>query len=556
MSLGVYEILPRTAPPKGGVNEVGGKAWGLMRMAAEGLPVPAGFVLPTSWCRLLRSRCFEDSALQASAMTEALARGIGILERATGLGFGSPRRPLLVSVRSGAAVSMPGMLETVLNVGLNPETVEGLIRSTGNPRLAWDSFRRLVQGYAEVVEALPAGPFEELVAQALADAGVETERELDYGALRGLTHAMLDRFEELIGRPFPRDPREQLVRAAGAVFRSWDAPKAASYRQLNGISNGGGTAVTVQAMVFGNAGGASGSGVGFTRNPATGEPELYLDFQFNGQGEDVVAGRQTTPDDQHLQVKLPSVWNRLKAIAHTLETLFRDAQDFEFTLQSGTLHLLQTRSAKRTQWAALRIAVDLVEAGLISPAEGMARLAGIDAGAVTRTRVAGGPDGQHLQPLARAQVAGIGVASGPVAFDSETAQRMNAAGTPAILVRRATITADIEGMASAAGILTATGGRTSHAAVVARQLGKVCLVACAELEIDPGRRSCCIGGHTVQEGEVVSLDGDGGGIYLGAIEVVSERPERELAAIAAWHRGAAASNWSSGGSPNSATSLS
>jgi len=219
MSLGVYEILPRTAPPKGGVNEVGGKAWGLMRMAAEGLPVPAGFVLPTSWCRLLRSRRFEDSALQASAMTEALARGIGILERATGLGFGSLRRPLLVSVRSGAAVSMPGMLETVLNVGLNPETVEGLIRSTGNPRLAWDSFRRLVQGYAEVVEALPAGPFEELVAQALADAGIETERELDYGTLRGLTHAMLDRFEELIGRPFPRDPHEQLVRAAGAVFR-------------------------------------------------------------------------------------------------------------------------------------------------------------------------------------------------------------------------------------------------------------------------------------------------------------------------------------------------
>jgi len=545
MSLGVHEILPHAAPPKGGAKEVGGKAWGLMRMAAAGLPVPAGFVLPTSWCRLLRGRCAGDSTLKASAIPEALDQGIEILERATGLGFGSARRPLLVSVRSGAEVSMPGMLETVLDVGLNPETVEGMIRLTGNPRLTWDSYRRLVQSYAEVVEGLPAGAFDELVAQALAEAPVETERELDYSALRKLTRAMLDRFEKLAGKPFPHNPREQLVSAAGAVLRSWDAPKAASYRRLNGIDDHGGTAVTVQTMVFGNAGGASGSGVGFTRDPATGEPELYLDFQFNGQGEDVVAGRRITHDAQRLRSKLPSVWNQLEAVAHTLETLFRDAQDFEFTLQSGVLYLLQARSAKRTPWAALRIAVDLVEEGLIHPKEALARLNGIDIDTVTRTRLAGGPGGKHLQPLASAQVAGTGVASGPIALDSETSQRMQAAGTPTILVRQDTVTADIEGMASAAGILTATGGRTSHAAVVARQLGKVCLVACAALEIDRDGRSCRIGGQTIQEGDVITLDGNDGGIYLGPVEVVTERPERECAAIAAWRRNFSISSSSS-----------
>ena len=287
MPLDVYEILPHAELPRGGAKEVGGKAWGLMRMAAAGLPVPSGFVLPVSWCHRLRAR--------AGAMPEVLERGIQILERATGLGFGSPRRPLLVSVRSGAAVSMPGMLETVLDVGLNAETVEGMMRLTGNPRLSWDSYRRLVQGYAKVVENLPADPFDELVAQALADTGVEAERGLDYCSLRNLTHAMLDRFEELSGRPFPQDPREQLVGAAEAIFRSWDAPKAASYRRLHGIPDHGGSAVTVQAMVFGNAGGESGAGVGFTRDPSTGEPGLYLDFQFHGQGEDVVDGRRNLP---------------------------------------------------------------------------------------------------------------------------------------------------------------------------------------------------------------------------------------------------------------------
>ena len=283
--------------------------------------------------------------------------------------FGGARRPLLVSVRSGAAVSMPGMMETVLDVGLNADTVEALIRETGNPRLAWDSYRRLVQGYAEVVAGLPTAPFDALVAAAVATAEVESERELDHRDLRTLTRAMLASYRDLAGEPFPADPGVQLLAATQAVLRSWDAEKAVSYRRLNGIDDAAGTAVTVQTMVFGNAGGASGAGVGFTRNPATGARELYFDFQFDGQGEDVVAGRRNLTDHERLRLALPAVWTRLNEICRTLETLFGDAQDFEFTVQSGELFLLQTRRAKRTDWAALAIAVDMV-GGRRADAEG------------------------------------------------------------------------------------------------------------------------------------------------------------------------------------------
>ncbi len=515
MSLGLYKILPHSTLPPGGAKEVGNKAWNLMRMTAAGLPVPAAFVLPAEWCGRI------GASVDDHALRDALSSGIATLESATGLGFGSPRRPLLVSVRSGAAVSMPGMMETVLNIGMNAETVEGLIGSTGNPRLAWDCYRRLVQGYAEVVQGLPRAPFDELA---------EKQREFDYRTLRALTHDLLQRFQELAGVPFPQDPYEQLRRASAAVFQSWNAPKAMTYREANQIDHDGGTAVTIQRMVFGNAGGDSGSGVAFTRNPATGLPELYLDFEFNGQGEDVVAGRLAAQGDRRLRGALPSAWADLEHAAHSLEALFHDAQDFEFTLQSGTLYLLQARSAKRTPWAALRIAVDQVEEGLIGPSEALSRLGSIDFCSVARTRLAD----PAQEPVARAQVASMGVASGAIALDSEAANRMAGAGTPVILVRRETETADIGGMLSATGILTATGGRTSHAAVVARQLGKVCLVSCRELEIDLERRGCRIGSKCFNEGDFVSIDGNDGGIYAGKLEVISERPERELARIAAW----------------------
>lgn len=520
-----YPILPGATLPKGGAEEVGNKAWNLMRMAAARISVPSAFVLPTSWCRRYRAGRVNDEEL-----TQVLASGIATLETATGLTFGSSQKPLLVSVRSGAAASMPGMMETILDAGLNPETVDGMIRLTGNPRLAWDSYRRLIQGYGEVVLGLPAEAFDELLTHALSEAEVETENELDFRTLRQLSHEMLKRIGELSEKRFPEDPREQLAEAVTAVFRSWDAPKAAAYRRLNHLDDNAGTAVTVQRMVFGNAGGASGSGIGFTRNPATGDRELYLDFQFNGQGEDVVSGRHRVHDHERLRRMLPAVWKQLESTARALEALFGDAQDFEFTLESGTLYILQTRNAKRTPWAALRIATELVEEGLIAPAEALSRLAGIDIESVTRTRFANPPD----HALARAQVASIGVATGAIALDAENAKRLAAAGTPAILVRRDIVTSDIEGMAAAVGILTATGGRTSHAAVVARQLGKVCLVGCSDLVIDLGRRLCRIGQQTLHEGEFLSLDANDGGIYAGRLEIITERPEQELAAIRAW----------------------
>ncbi len=522
----LYVIQPGEKLPAGGAEEVGNKAFNLMRMAAAGLPVPPGFVLPSAWCGLPR-----ETEANAEALRAATAKGIARVEVATRLGFGSLRRPLLVSVRSGAALSMPGMMETVLDVGLNTETVDGLIRLTGNPRLAWDSFRRLVQGFAEVVAGLSVAPFDVLVRDALAGAGVESERELDHRTLRDLTHAMLRCYQDLANEPFPADPRIQLARAVEAVFRSWDAPKAQSFRALKGIPDTAGTAVTVQTMVYGNAGGKSGAGVGFTRNPATGEREFYFDFQFNSQGEDVVAGRHVLRDNARLRAALPEIWSQLDRACHELELLFGDAQDFEFTVQSGTLWFLQTRHAKRTPWAFVRIAVDMVEEGICRPSEALKRLKEIDLERVELTHFAP----PFPPPLARAQVAGIGVASGAIALDAKAAQRMAASGQAVILVRQETSTADIEGLAAAEGVVTATGGRTSHAAVVARQLGKVCLVSCPDMEVDLVGRAVRIGGQVLAEGEFLSIDGNDGAVYQGRLTVVTERPKRELAVIKSWH---------------------
>jgi pyruvate,orthophosphate dikinase len=465
-----------------------------------------------------------------------LAEGIAQLESQTRLRFGAAHRPLLVSVRSGAAVSMPGMMETLLDVGLNAVTVEALIRLTGNPRLAWDSYRRLIQGYAEVVAQLPMAPFDQLVAAELLRAETDNEDELDHRSLRALTQSMLECYGAMTGNVFPADPYEQLSTATAAVFRSWDAPKAVGYRRLNNISDAAGTAVTVQTMVYGNAGGASGAGVAFTRDPATGERKMYFDFQFNAQGEDVVGGRQRLHDTERLQHVLPEVWSRLNEFCRELETLFGDAQDFEFTVEAGKLFLLQTRRAKRTEWAALKIAVDMVQEGLLKPMDALAHLNGIMLDKVVRTSF-----GLPLpQSLALAQVASIGVASGAVALDTAAAKRLAAAGTHVILVRRQTVTTDLEGMALATGILTGSGGRTSHAAVVARQLNKVCLVACPALEIDLDHRRCRIGGKLLSEGDSLSLDGNTGAVYPGRLAALIDHPTTALAAIALWMPAAAA----------------
>jgi pyruvate,orthophosphate dikinase len=519
-------ILPGLSLPPGGVAAVGNKAWNLMRMVRAGLPVPAGFVLPAAWCR---------GARDPTALRQALAAGIARLEAATGLGFGSPRRPLLVAVRSGAAVSMPGMLETVLDIGLTPSSVDGLIRLTGNPRLAWDCDRRLVQAYAEVVAGLSPEPFAQAVQEAVAHEAAASEHELDHRALRSLAATLRARYAALAGTAFPADPHLQLAAAAEAVFRSWDAPKAVAWRRLNRLDDAAGTAVTVQAMVFGNAGGRSGAGVGFTRDPATGERTLYVDFCRNGQGEDVVAGRHTVTGARSLRTLAPAAAQALEEVAAQLETLFRDAQDFEFTVQEGQLFMLQTRRARRTRLAALRMAVEMVAEGLVTPDEALARLDGIDLASLGETRFAP----PLPPPIGQAVVAGSGVASGPLALDAAAAQRFAAGGAPPILVRPETLTADIDGLAAAAGLLTAAGSRTAHAAVVARQLGKVCLVGCDALRIDAVRRCCTIGEISLAEGDVLSLDGNTGAVYAGALPIVTERPAAALGIVATWRAAAA-----------------
>ena len=516
----------------GSIDEIGFKAFNLMAMTAAGLPVPPGFVLTTGFAR----QAVTAAGGATSELRAALADGVRHIERESGLGFGARRRPLLVSVRSGAPVSMPGMMETLLDVGVNDLTVDAIIRSTGNPRLAWDCYRRLVQGFAEVVHDCPANAFASGLEECMRACGASSPREIDFRSLTALTRDYLALFEELTGEPFPQDPMLQLEQAAVAVVRSWHSEKAVTYRRARNIGDSPGTAVTVQRMVFGNAGGMSGAGVAFTRDPSTGANELYMDFLFNAQGEDVVSGRHALADEVPLATLLPDTRREIEAIAAKLETEFGDAQEFEFTVEDGKLFMLQTRAAKRTPLAALRIAVDLVAAGLIDPAAALAQLQGIDLATVEELRLAL-PD--ELQLLASATPAGIGIAVGRLVLDVEAAERLAAAGDPVLLLRHETATADIAGIAISAGILTAVGGRTSHAAVVARQLGKVCLVGCRELVLDLQARRCRIGGHELGEGDWLCLDGNAGRIHAGRPEVVGVRPDELLQEVEKWRRGLA-----------------
>lgn len=499
---------------------LGFKAWNLLRMAQLALPVPAAFVIGTRYC--------ADPAARAAAAGPGLWQaGLRALERATGRTLGDPRNPLLLSVRSGAPVSMPGMMETLLNIGLCDATVGGMLRQTGNPRLVWDAYRRLVATYGEVVAGLPAACFEEACA-ALFDG--RDERDLDFADLRALTRRFLDLYAQGAGRPFPQRPADQLAGAIEAVFASWQAPRAREYRRLNGIADAIGTAVTVQSMVFGNAGGQSGAGVGFTRDPATGERALWVDFLFNAQGEDVVSGRRSANGHEELAAILPDAWRELTAAAGQIEQAFGDMQDFEFTVQEGRFFMLQTRSGKRTPQAAARIALDLLDEGLIGPELALERTAGLDRQALGRTRLVAG-DGAALVPLGRAATASSGVAVGEIALDEARAVARRGAGVPVILVRRDAETSDLAALDSAAGLLTQRGARTSHAAVVARQLGKVCLVGCAELSIDETARTIRLGDVILHEGELLTLDGNEGACYAGAAAVETEYPEQLLARL-------------------------
>jgi pyruvate,orthophosphate dikinase len=504
---------------------MGFKAWNLLRMAQLSLPVPSAFVIGTRYCT-------DPTARASVAGVELWRAGLNALESSTAQALGDARRPLLLSVRSGAPVSMPGMMDSLLNIGLCDATVGGLLRQTGNPRLVWDAYRRLVASYGEVVAGLPATRFDEAT---IALFGGRDERELDFAELRSLTQRLLQVYADGAGRPFPQDPVEQLGGAIEAVFASWQSPKAREYRRLNHIAEAVGTAVTVQCMVFGNAGGQSGAGVGFTRDPAGGEPTLWVDFLFNAQGEDVVSGRHSASGHDELAAVLPDVWHELSDAAQRLEHAFGDMQDFEFTVQDGRLFMLQTRSGKRTPQAAARIALDLLDEGLIGPKIAMERTAGLDRKSLAQPRVVA-QGGTVLSPLGRAATASSGVAIGEVALDEARAVARHEAGVPVVLVRRDAETSDIAALGLAAGLLTQRGARTSHAAVVARQLGKVCLVGCTELRIDPTARTVHVGGTTLHEGELITLDGNAGVFYAGAAQVEVKYPEDLLARLGALRR--------------------
>jgi pyruvate, orthophosphate dikinase len=515
----VFLIGCGAAQPGAGVasaQTMGFKAWNLLRMASLSLPVPPAFVIGTRYCA-------ECAGPAAAARPDVWTDGLHALEAATGLALGDPRRPLLLSVRSGAPVSMPGMMETLLNIGLCDATVPGLLRQTGHPRLVWDAYRRLVASYGEVVAGLPKETFEHASES-------ESEADLDFAQLRATTQRMLAAYAAAAGRPFPQDPVDQLSGAIGAVFASWQGDKAREYRRLNGIADAIGTAVTVQAMVFGNAGGHSGAGVGFTRDPSSGEPAPWVDFLFNAQGEDVVSGRRSANGHAELAAVLPEVWSSLCHAAQELEHAFGDMQDFEFTVQEGRLYLLQTRSGKRTPRAAARIALDLLQEGVIGAELARERTAGLDRKALAQARIVS-EGGAPLEPLAHARTASSGVAIGEIALDHARAASRNGAGVPVILVRRDAETSDILALDLAAGLLTQRGARTSHAAVVARQMGKVCLVGCDELAIDEAARTVTLGARTLHEGELLTLDGNEGVCYAGAARVELDVPHELLARL-------------------------
>jgi pyruvate,orthophosphate dikinase len=505
---------------------VGSKAANLIRLAEAGLPVPPGFVLSTGVCADYHRRHVLDPEV-----ADLITHGVAGLERDTGRQFGASRRPLLVAVRSGAPLSMPGMLDTILDVGLCDVSLPGLLMASGDPASVWDSYRRLVQSYAETVEGCRPEPFRAEVDATLAKAAVPDVAELDVASLRDLVSRLQLIYHSLTGRPFPQDPHEQLLGAVGAVLRSWNSERAVEYRRLEGLTGLPGTAVTVQSMVFGNRGLRSGSGVAFTRDPATGRNEMYLDFVPNAQGEDVVAGRHPVAGSGTLIAAIPGALRQLESVRRTLEELFSDAQDFEFTIEDGKLWLLQTRTAKRTALAALQIACDQVDEGIIDPVVALRRLEGYDLDHIKLSYLERAPG---IEPAGSATPASTGVAAGVVALEVDVALSL-AATQPVILVREHASTADIAALARCRGLLTATGSRTSHAAVVARQLGVVCLVNCADLSIDPTGRHLQIGNHHLREQDPITIDGSTGLIYPGLLRVTEHRPNDLLDRVRAWH---------------------
>jgi pyruvate, orthophosphate dikinase len=514
-------------PSTGGRDLLGGKGMGLAEMTQMGVPVPAGFTITTDACRAYMS----SGKSLPGGVEEEIEEHLGALQEKTGKRFGDTNDPLLVSVRSGAAVSMPGMMDSILNLGLNDAAVVGLARATGNERFANDSYRRLIQMYGGVVDGIDGHRFEQALTDLKKSRGVSQDVDLSANDLAGLIDTYLAVYLEETGRDFPQDPREQLARAVRAVFDSWDSPRAQVYRRTYDIPDALGTAVNVVQMVFGNKGDESGTGVAFTRDPSTGEQGLYGEFLANAQGEDVVAGIRTPEPLARMEQKLPAAFAQLLDTMRRLEEHYRDMQDIEFTVEDNELYLLQTRSAKRTAAAAVKAAVDMADEGLISREDAVARIDPAQLDQLLHPMIDPTAD---WEVATKGLNASPGAACGAIVLDADAAEERGKAGESVILVRWETTPDDIHGLIQAAGILTAHGGMTSHAAVVARGMGKPCVAGCEGLSIDIDARTITVGDRTLSEGDLLTIDGGTGAVIVGEVPLVAPEVNDDLQTILEW----------------------
>ena len=508
---------------------LGGKGANLAEMTNLGLPVPQGFTITTEAC----TQYYEDGQKINDEIQAQIMEYIGKMEEIVGKKFGDHENPLLVSVRSGARASMPGMMDTILNLGLNEEVVEVMAKKSGNPRWAYDCYRRFIQMYSDVVMEVGKKYFEELIDKMKEEKGVKMDTELTAEDLKELANQFKAEYKEKIGVDFPSDPKDQLMGAIKAVFRSWDNPRANVYRRMNDIPYSWGTAVNVQMMAFGNMGDTSGTGVAFTRNPATGEKKLFGEFLMNAQGEDVVAGVRTPQTIDQLAEVMPECYEQFVKICNTLETHYRDMQDMEFTIEDRKLYMLQTRNGKRTAVAGLKIACDLVDEGMISEKEAVAMIDPRSLDSLLHPQF----DAAALKkatPLATALAASPGAACGRIVFTADDAKEWAAKGEKVVLVRLETSPEDIEGMVASQGILTVRGGMTSHAAVVARGMGTCCVSGCGEIKMDEKNKQFELAGRTFKEGDWLSLDGSTGAIYGEAIPTVDASIGGEFGRIMGW----------------------
>ena len=510
-------------------NLLGGKGANLAEMTNLGLPVPQGFTITTEAC----TKYYEDGKEISPEIQDQINEYIGKMEEITGKKFGDKENPLLVSVRSGARASMPGMMDTILNLGLNEDVVEVLAEKSNNPRWAWDCYRRFIQMYSDVVMEVGKKYFEELIDKMKEEKGVKLDVELDADDLKELAREFKEEYKNKIGSEFPSDPKEQLMGAIKAVFRSWDNPRANVYRRDNDIPYSWGTAVNVQSMAFGNMGEDCGTGVAFTRDPATGEKGLFGEFLTNAQGEDVVAGVRTPMHISEMEEKFPEAFKEFVSVCNTLENHYRDMQDMEFTVEHGKLYMLQTRNGKRTAKAALKIACDLVDEGMRTPEEAILMIDPRNLDTLLHPQFDEAAI-KNAKAIGKGLGASPGAAFGKVVFTADDAVKWAEKGEKVVLVRLETSPEDITGMKAAQGILTVRGGMTSHAAVVARGMGTCCVSGCGDIYMDEANKKFTLAGKTFHEGDEISIDGTTGNIYEGIIPTVDATITGEFGRVMAW----------------------